>query len=419
MAADYPLRVCIVTRVVNAHAIGGMQQHTDDLARALVAAGHEVTILTSRIPALGPDGHPPDLLGGVRWVVADVDMPSLPYTRAWGRASARAFERLTAEHAIDIVHSESAGALGLKRAGLLRLRPWVVNFHGNAIGYMRAQFLAGWAQPQRATGMARALKRVGQMAFLHYGGHMWAYRDAEAIVVSPEQVDDTVRSHLLRRERTHVVPNGVDVAEFRPGRADAMRKRWGITPEATVILTLGRLAMDKGNDIALRALPSLPEATLVIAGSGGEEGNLRALARAEGVADRVRFPGVLAQVSVPEAMRAADIYWFPTVRDEAAPLVMLQAMASGLPVVASDIGGIPGTVARRGEEAILVPPRDVPALVEATKPLLASPDRRRRMGAAARARAESEYSIETMGARTVAVYRTALGRARQTRGRAR
>jgi glycosyltransferase involved in cell wall biosynthesis len=276
---------------------------------------------------------------------------------------------------------------------------------------VRAQARTALTGSPQPNAFARSVRRTLRVTAQHTRHGNWtAYRDAEAIVVSDAHVGDTVRSHLLRRERTHVVPNGVDVHEYRPARAEDLRERWGVPLDAPLLLTLGRLARDKGNDVALHALASLPEPYLVIAGDGEERGPLERLAARLGVSDRVRLIGAVPQVEVPRAMAAADVFWFPTVRDEAAPLVLPQAMAAGLPVVASRIGGIPDYVSRPGEQAVLVVPGDATALAEATRPLLADPALRARMGAAARERVVEEFSLERMIERTVEVYRVAIAR---------
>lgn len=401
------LRVCIVTPYVTQHAIGGMQQHTDDLARGLVAAGHSAAILTARAPR---SPAPPE---GVEFYTADADPPRSVHTRRWGDESAALFERLHAERPFDVVHAEGGGALGLVKHGIARRVPIAVLYHGNWLGFVRAELRAGWERRPRWQGLLKGGRHSFDSARVHFGqGHWRAYRRLESMVPSRAHLDDTIRSHRLSRERTHVVPNGIDVHAFRPGRSPAFRARLGVPDDAPLIMTLGRLAADKGNDRAVRAFAELGEdgARLAIVGEGDQEAKLRALAAALRIGDRVVFPGAIGQSEVPEALRAADVFWFPTVRDEAAPLVLPQAMASGLAVVASRMGGIPEVVARDGEEAILVPPGDALALAQATRPLLDGGGARARMGEAARARAVAEYSIETMTERTVAVYRIAIAR---------
>jgi glycosyltransferase involved in cell wall biosynthesis len=299
------------------------------------------------------------------------------------------------------------------RTGVADRVPTVVLYHGNWLGFVRAEVRAARAARPRWLGALKAARHSFDMSRLHFGqGHWRAYRHLEAIVPSCAHLDDTVRSHLLDRERTHVVPNGVDVAEFSPGESEALRERLGARDGALLLATLGRLAADKGNDRALRAFAELgrDDVRLAVVGEGEQDAALRSLASELGIADRVSFPGGLAQAEVPDALRAADVFWFPTVRDEAAPLVVPQAMAVGLPIVASRMGGIPEYLARDGEHGVLVPAGDPTALAAATRPLLDDADRRARIGAAARDRAVAEFSIETMTERTIAVYRLAIAR---------
>lgn len=387
-----------------------MQQHSEDLARGLIATGHEVTLLTARVPPGGDMTALPGL-AGVDWAVGDADCPVF-FSPDWGAASVAAYVERAQRRPFDVIHSQAGGAKGLLDAGYGRQAPIVVAYHGNFHGYVKAELRAGWSHRPRGYGLARAAKHCFDQAVAHYGqGHARAYSDLEAIVVSRSQLRDTIRSQRLDSARTHVVMNGVDVDAFRPGADAGMRARWNVPPDAPLLMTLGRLASDKGTDRAVLAMRDLPErATLVVVGSGPEEGSLRALAARAGVGGRVRFVGSVSQVEVPAAMRAADVFWFPTTRDEAAPLVMPQAMASGLPVVASRIGGIPDYVGCPGEDAILIPAGDVVRLVAETRPLLDDAARRAALGAAARARVERHFSLAVMARQTVDVYRRAIAR---------
>jgi glycosyltransferase involved in cell wall biosynthesis len=258
--------------------------------------------------------------------------------------------------------------------------------------------------------VARAGRHGLDHARIHFGqGHWRAYRKLESMVPSGAHLEDTIRSHLLSRELTHVVPNGIDVEMFRPGASREARQWLGARDDAVLIVTLGRLSPDKGNDVALEAFARVPtdRVQLAIVGEGIHAPHLQRLAGELGLGDRVLFPGPAAQSTVPDVLRAANLFWLPTVRDEAAPLALIQAMATGLPVVASRIGGIPEAVAAAG---VLVPPGDAEALARATRPLVDDSGERARIGGEARRRAVSEYSIETMTARTVAVYRVAIAR---------
>ena len=122
------------------------------------------------------------------------------------------------------------------------------------------------------------------------------------------------------------------------------------------------------------------------------------------------FAGAQPHENVALYLAAADAFLFPTERDEAAPLVLPQAMACARPVVASRTGGITEVIGESGENGMLVPPGDVPALTQAMHTLLNDAELRRRLGEAARLRVLEEYTIERMTERTLAVYKIARDR---------
>jgi glycosyltransferase involved in cell wall biosynthesis len=130
------------------------------------------------------------------------------------------------------------------------------------------------------------------------------------------------------------------------------------------------------------------------------------------VRERVSFLGAQTPEAVAAYLAASDVFLFPTEREEAAPLVLPEAMACGLPVVATRIGGITEVIGRPGTEGILVPPGDVAAVVAGVDGLLRDAGRRHAMGRAARDRVLAEYTLERMVERTVAVYETAISRLR-------
>jgi glycosyltransferase involved in cell wall biosynthesis len=407
------VRVCIVTVASYAHGIGGMQAHALDLGRGLVRAGHEVEVVAPRhAEGLTETEHE-----GIRWHFVDAlsRRPGRPMRSPdWLRLSADEFGRLHTARPFDVVHSESTSGLGLLRRGVQRRVPFAVKFHGNYVGLAQAAVRRAAA----AEGMhsrvqeAKLLAWISAQHFVPVDG-VYRFRACEAMVPAAQQLRDTRLSYLLRRSRLHVVPNGVDVEVFRPRPAEEMRRELGL-PDGPLLVAVGRLNREKGFDFALRALAQLEDrsAQLVVVGSGEERESLERLAQELGVVERVVFAGRQEPDRVPAYLAAADIFVFPTQREEAAPLVLPQAMACGLPVVATSIGGITEVVNRPGENGVLVPPRDVEGLVRALSDLVADPGRRQRMGAAARERILAEYTIERMTARTLAVYEIAVARHR-------
>lgn len=393
------MRICIITVV--AAGVGGMQRHTHDLVRGLVAVGHEVEVVAEADPSLE------SRLYGARWhsvatsgLVGDFAHPS------WVEGSRLAFVAAHAERPFDVVHSEGSSALGLVLAGLHRQVPLVVQFHGNYLGLLKAAVRRATRSPLTAPREARYLAGLSRSHFTP--GNLTGFRDCEAIVVSRQQAADTRISHTLDPRRLHVVPNGVDTELWHPLPR---------TPRARPLLVAsGRLNREKGFDIAIKAMRSL-DAELVVFGDGEERERLPELARRSGVDDRVRFAGARPQAEIALTVASADVFLFPTVREEAAPLVLPEAMSCGVAVVASRIGGIPEVIDRPGVNGILVKPGSVDALVAEVSRLLADDDGRRVIGEQARERILAEYTLEQMVERTVAVYRHATANARRSDGR--
>lgn len=206
---------------------------------------------------------------------------------------------------------------------------------------------------------------------------------------------------------THIV-NGVDCERFRPGRADAIRRSLGLGDDALVVGTVGRLEAVKGQELLLRAWPlveeRLPKASralrLVLVGDGSRRAALEALARELGIADRVIFAG--ARADVPEALRAFDVFVLPSL-NEGISNTILEAMACGLPVVATRVGGNPELI-DEGVTGRLVAPTDPAALADAIVAIAADEATRQRMAQAAREQAVQRFSLEVMVRRYDTLY---------------
>lgn len=212
-------------------------------------------------------------------------------------------------------------------------------------------------------------------------------------------------------ERVEVVPNGVDVERFArpraPGERERLRAALGWPPAATVVLTVGALRPEKGTADLLAAFaalaPGAPALRLAVAGDGPERGALEAAARAAGVAERVSFLGLRRDVD--DLLAAADVFALAS-RVEAYPTVLLEALAAGVPVVATATGGVPEIVI---EGTGLLAPAGAPAeLAAALGRLAAEPELARALAARGRARARAEFSLARWCARLDAVYDAAL-----------
>lgn len=226
----------------------------------------------------------------------------------------------------------------------------------------------------------------------------WALRQAHLIVVLARSELDAYRRFLPGR-RIELVPNAV--AGIAPPRAAAG------ADSPLRLLYLGRLAAGKGLRELLHALARLQQAEpvvarLAVAGSGPELDSLAALARDLGLAAAVRFCGVVRGESKSQLLGESDVFVLPS-EAEGMPCALIEAMAAGLPVVATRVGAIPDLVAD-GVHGVLVPARDPAALADALRLLAGDRARLARMGEAARARAREVCSIERIAGRFGEIY---------------
>jgi glycosyltransferase involved in cell wall biosynthesis len=382
-----------------------------DLARALVRGGDRVTVLAPHATGLAPrwdDGgvevvtfrYAPErqeVLGYGRTLEADerVKGGALAAAPLYLLAGCRAIRRQLIPHKggkrrFDLVHAHWIVPNGVAAAAACGGTPLAIGLHGSDV------FLAE----------KRGVRRLARWALS---------RSCLLTGCSPELVD-RVRALGFPAERSRVIPYGVDVAAFSPApeRRQVWRRRLGIPDGSPLLLGVGRMATKKGFQVLIEILPALvrefPDLRVVLAGGGDLLGRFREAARPFGA--RVQFPGPVLRDALPDLFRAADLFVLPAVHDargnvDGLPNVILEAMASGLPAVASGISGIPLAV-EDGVTGVLVPEGDREALLGALRRLLADPAAARAMGERGRRKAETELTWDAVAARYREGYRMAL-----------
>ena len=221
------------------------------------------------------------------------------------------------------------------------------------------------------------------------------------IAVSGHVASALEQRFRVPRDKITVIPNAVDVGAFDArGAAPA---GWPGDTGRPVVLVLARLELEKAVDIAIEAIAGVPDVVLVIAGTGSRRTTLEEQARGLGVQDRVHFLG--QRTDVAALLQHAQVFALPSLR-EGLPLSVLEAMAAGVPVVATDIGGTRDLVTR--ETGLLVPVNDAAALATAIRKTLAEREATAGRVAAARALVRSEYSTDVVVRRVFALYDTLL-----------
>lgn len=231
-----------------------------------------------------------------------------------------------------------------------------------------AGLLAKWlGKPFVVTARGTDLNLIPQYAYPRKLILETARRASASIGVCQALMDSL---HELGGDPTklHTLRNGVDLARFQPEPRLVARERLGLAAEGRYLLSVGHLVERKGHHIAIEALRELPGVTLLVAGHGPEKGRLEALAARLGVAERVRFAGVVPQTDLKWWYSAADVLALCSSREGWAN-VLLEAMACGTPVIATNIWGTPEVVSTP-DAGVLMRERDAASLAEAWRRLM-------------------------------------------------
>jgi glycosyltransferase involved in cell wall biosynthesis len=191
-------------------------------------------------------------------------------------------------------------------------------------------------------------------------------READMVLTVSQHLRRTVIGMDVPTERVRAVPNGCDISVFHRGERDLARRELGIEESVSLVLYVGRLDLAKGLDELVRATAQIasqgPMLQVVLVGDGPARAQLEFLAMELGIAEFVRFVGPCPSSEVARWMRAANVFALPSYR-EGCPNVVLEALSCGLPVVATDVGGIPELVDEKC--GILIHPQDPVALANA------------------------------------------------------
>ena len=243
------------------------------------------------------------------------------------------------------------------------------------------------------------LYRLFYQPFLRF-----ALSRAERIVVSSPSLGTSAPELQDFQAKCTVIPFGVE----GPPAAHPEEQLPHAQP---TVLFVGRLVPYKGVDVLLDAMAGLNAVALIV-GDGPQRGALEAQAHRLGITNRVRFLGSVTDQQLASLYRGCDVFVLPSVtRQEAFGVVQLEAMAAGKPVVSTDLGTGVGWVNLHGETGYVVPPRDVSALGDAIRRLLADPELRRSMGDAAMRRVRSAFTVDRMIDDTLALYRDVMATA--------
>ena len=288
----------------------------------------------------------------------------------------------------DIVQTNNVKShLLVRLAGLNRGRRWIAFHHGYTATDLK-------------------VKLYNQL-------DRWSLRAADRIVAVCGPFREQLVSAGIPRKKIEVLHNSAAVVDsiFRD-EADAIKQRFALDKGSKVLIAIGRLSYEKGHADLLKALDELRRSRphlrwkCLIVGSGPEQANLEAMVRQQGLDSGVTFAG--QQADVLPILQASDLMILPS-HSEGSPHVVLEAMAAGVPIVATNVGGVP-EILTDGKTAILVPPRDPEAMASGIARVLESPETAASLAANAKQVLQERFSHEAYRTGILNIYREVLDR---------
>jgi len=341
------------------------------------------------------------LAGGMRGLGHDVHVAAI----VEGPRAARTFLAPLAAAGVHTSALEAQGRAYLaERAGIAQrcreVRPDVVHTHGYRPDVVDAGVARRLGIPVVTT--VHGFTGGGWRNRLYEWLECRALRRFDAVVAVSRPLVERLRAAGVPTSRLHQVRNAWGPAGPPLDRA-AARRALGLPPGGFAVGWLGRLSHEKGPDVLVEALPHVHDLSLIacVAGDGAMRASLQARAGALRLNGRIRWQGV-----VPDAARALAAFDVCVVssRTEGTPIVLFEAMAAGVPIVATTVGGVPDVVSPR--EALLVPPNDRIALADAIRDVYGDPATARERARAASARLERDFALAPWLEAYESIYRT-------------
>ncbi len=379
-----PIRVCLVSAAYHPYP-SGVSEHVHNLAESLHRLGLHVHVLTTNyhgarfLPSSPCSGFPVTRLGQARLVPMNRSFATVPV----GLRLAAQVKRFFAEHRFDVVHCH----------GMFwpEISYWAIRYSDavHVVTFLTAGFkLRTWG--------SRLFRRLFRQHLARIHG----------LVPISNRAWQAFQSYVPGKPR--IIPSGVDLARFRPGLPPLPEK----DPTRPTILFLGRLDARKGLTVLLRSMPmvikSVPGARLVVVGTGPRLAEAKRICHQLGLGQSVIFQGAVTRDDLPRYYCGCDVYCSPALGGETLGIVLLEAMASGVPVVASDIPGYDETI-ENSKTGLLVPPDDPAALATALTRVLTDPGLRSRLATAGLARVR-QYAWPIVARKTVEYYLELLNR---------
>jgi len=385
------MNVCMLTWEFPPRIVGGIARHCYGLARALARDNHEIHVVTLDFP-----GAPmfEEIDGAkIHRVKIELGHPNfITWTFIFNHFLEKEVATLCREVEVDIIHIHDwlTASSGIATKNFLK-KPLVSTVHSTEVG--------------------RVQELRSPDSYLIDGMEWWMTYEAKKIILCSNSMKWEICNHFhLPQDKIAVIPNAVDAHEYdRHVDRETVRKRYSIEPYDKLVLFVGRLVPQKGVEHLIKAIPRIVqqhnEAKFLIAGDGWSRSYLESLAVSTGYRDRIRFLGFISDSERIDLMMSADVLVVPSVY-EPFGIVALEGMAAGVPVVASNVGGL-SEIVEHDRTGVLVYPENPESIAWGVNRVLSDYGYSQWIIENAKKRIRDVYSWEAVGRKTVKIYEQA------------
>jgi glycosyltransferase involved in cell wall biosynthesis len=398
----------IPRRFVRSHW-GGTETVILETCNRLIERGHKTSIMCPN--ALAPESE--ESIGGIKvrrfpyfypYLGLSADSRSLLDRKGGNIFSFSLMRALKQEPDLDIIHLHTGKRIGgiARHVAKKRGIPYVISLHGGKLD-VPASEAATWTEPTR-----RSLEWGKLLGW--WVGSRRVIEDASAIICVG--LEESVRTQTrYPRKRVVYLPNGVDVGHFRTGDRTGFRRKYHIPDNAYVILTVGRIDPQKNQILPIKILPELQSIEpnvhqLIVGPSTNDEyyDSLVCAIKEKGLENKITLiPGLPNDSKdLVDAFHSADLFLLPSVH-EPFGIVILEAWAANLPVLASRVGGVPAFV-RDGQDGLLFDCSRPESLIRAFEYAMKHPQDMKRMAAEGLAKAQKDFSWDAISDRLINIY---------------
>jgi glycogen synthase len=373
--------------------VGGISRVVEGLSRALVTLGAEAHVITAEMPGspLEEDDQ------GVYVHRVKIESPA-PSFQAWV---------LLMNHYFAKRAGKLAGEVG--SFDIVHVHDWLVHPCGAEVKSFLGSTLVSTLHSLEYRRSGNSTAPESQMV---ESLEWWVTYESKLVTVCSESMKrDTKWKYNVPEDKIVVIPNGVNLSKYESVKVNKhqARAKWGVNGSEKLLLFVGRLTHQKGVEYLIRAIPSVAKShnvRLIVVGDGYMRGQLESEANATGQGWRMRFTGFISDSDVVELLLSSDVMVIPSVY-EPFGVVALEAMASSLPVVASNVDGL-AEIVEDEETGILVKPRDSASISGGISKILSDPVNAKRMVANARAEVSKRYTWDAIANSVLKTYRDAL-----------